>query len=61
MKSTEKASSTKPETYVCKDGDTFVTIAAKHKPANKTLHEYATELYEKNRGLILITGLEVQL
>ena len=51
----------KPKVYICAEQDTWARIAEKHKPANKTKHEWATYLLEKNKGLVLAEGVEVQL
>lgn len=50
-----------PETYVAKDGDTYASIAAAHKPAGVSSFEYAKRLLEANGGRTLAPGVEVRL
>lgn len=49
------------KTYVAADGDTYASVAAKHKPLGTTKHEYAKRLFELNQGKALAAGTEVVL
>ena len=51
----------KAGTYEVQDGDTYPAIATALKPAGKTVHEYSTELYEKNNGKNLTPGDTIEL
>lgn len=47
--------------YIVLEGDSYASIADKHKPAKMTKHDYAVELYEKNGGKALAAGVIVNL
>lgn len=47
--------------HVVKDGDTYPSIAGLYKPSGVSKHEYATHLFDLNKGMALIIGTEVAL
>jgi LysM repeat protein len=49
------------KTYTAKDGDTYASIAAAHKPAGTNAFDYAQALYEWNNAKPLRAGVEVTL
>ena len=48
-------------TVIATEADTYASIAAAHKPAKLTKHEYAVALYELNGGKALAAGVTVTL
>jgi hypothetical protein len=49
-----------PATYVAVDGDSYASIAAKHKPAGTSTHLYAKTLFALNGGKNIVPGTEVK-
>lgn len=49
------------KTYTAKDGDTYASIAAAHKPAGVKSFDYAQTLYEANNAKPIRAGVEVTL
>ncbi len=47
--------------YVASESDTYASVASQFLPAGMKKHDYATELYNKNRGATLTAGFEVKL
>lgn len=47
--------------YTARDGDTYASISALLCPPGKTKHEYAKELYAKNGGKVLRSGVVVNI
>ena len=47
--------------YTAKDGDTYASIAAAHKPAGTKAFDYAQALYELNNAKPIRAGVEVAL
>lgn len=49
------------KTYTAKEGDTYASIAAAHKPAGAKAFDYAQALYELNNAKPIRAGVEVAL
>lgn len=47
--------------YVCRDGDSYASVASQFLPAGMKKHEYATKLWREHGGRALKAGVEVRL
>lgn len=50
-----------PTTYTAIEGDTYASVAARFKPADKSKHEFSLYLFSKNGGTPLTAGTTIKL